>query len=153
MAKTVDVAPNEKIASTWGNEIRDRTCQVFSSVAERDAQWTAPPNGALCVTVDTNTLWRRIAGAWQNLQPFIYATETTVSTDAFGSFAVALPAGAKALTGHAQGAMSGFPMIMVRNADDQPAGASQLIFRAFNTAGAPFASTVITVSIIAVWTY
>lgn len=39
MTKTVDVAANEKIASVWGNEIRDRTIQVFASVAG------ATPNG------------------------------------------------------------------------------------------------------------
>lgn len=64
MTKTVDVAANEKIASVWGNEIRDRTIQVFASVAERDAQWPTAPNGAHCVTLDTYTVWQRRAGAW-----------------------------------------------------------------------------------------
>jgi hypothetical protein len=67
MTKTVDVAAGQKVASTWGNEIRDRTRQVFASVTERDAQWTTAPNGAECVTLDTGTTWYRLAGAWVNV--------------------------------------------------------------------------------------
>ena len=57
-------ADSNRVTSAWGNEIRDRTLQVFASVAERDAQWSAPPNGAEAITLDTNTLWLRRAGAW-----------------------------------------------------------------------------------------
>jgi hypothetical protein len=48
MTKTVDVAAGQKVASTWGNELRDRSCQVFASAAERDAQWPTAPVGAIC---------------------------------------------------------------------------------------------------------
>ena len=74
MAKTVDVAQGQQIASPWGNEIRDRTCQVFASAAERDAQWPTAPNGALCVTLDTNVLYRRIAGVWRAAPGTLYTS-------------------------------------------------------------------------------
>jgi hypothetical protein len=60
MTKTVDVAAGQKIASTWGNEIRDRSVQVFATPTERDAQWPNPPRGAVCVTVDTDSAWEAI---------------------------------------------------------------------------------------------
>lgn len=87
MTKTVDVAANQKIASTWGNEIRDRTRQVFSTPAERDAQWAAPPNGASCVTLDTGTTWQRIAGAWQGVLQD-RSGMVVVTTDAAGEIVV-----------------------------------------------------------------
>jgi hypothetical protein len=64
MTKTVDVAAGQKIASVYGNELRDRTLQVFATVAERDAQYATAPNGAICVTLDTNTMWKRAGGVW-----------------------------------------------------------------------------------------
>jgi len=55
----------------YGNNIRDRTIQQFATVAERDAQWpaTSAPNGAMCVTMDTYTLWQNRANAWQTFSP------------------------------------------------------------------------------------
>ena len=87
MAKTVDVAAGQKVASTWGNEVRDRTRQVFASVAERDAQWSAPPNGATCVTLDTGTTWNRLAGAWVGVLAD-RASMVVVTTDPAGEFVV-----------------------------------------------------------------
>ena len=66
MALTPDVAPDGPISTTWGNTIRNRTVQVFANNAERDS-WATPPNGALCVTIDTWTLWFRRTGAWQQM--------------------------------------------------------------------------------------
>jgi hypothetical protein len=63
MTKTVDVAAGQKVASTWGNEVRDRSLQVFATAAERDAQWPTAPVGAHCVTLDTNTVWLRITSS------------------------------------------------------------------------------------------
>lgn len=42
---------------------------VFASTAERDAVWPSPPNGSQCVTADSATAWRRIAGAWSSPMP------------------------------------------------------------------------------------
>jgi hypothetical protein len=95
MAKTVDVAAGQKVASTWGNEVRDRTCQVFATAAERDAQWVTPPNGALCVCLDSGAVMTRRGGRWE-----IAAVPSTVNTGNAGagsnfnntwSVAVALP--------------------------------------------------------------
>jgi hypothetical protein len=69
MGFTPNVVDDNIILAQWGNEVRDRTAQVFSTAAERDSQWAAPPNGAICVTLDTNTLWRRAAGAWVAQSP------------------------------------------------------------------------------------
>src|SRR5215471_11798280 len=61
-----DVASGQPIASVaWGNPVRDRTLQVFSSVADRDGSWGSPPVGAHCITTDTYTVWvRHVSGSW-----------------------------------------------------------------------------------------
>lgn len=64
MGFTNNVVDGNIILAAWGNEIRDRTAQVFATAAERDSQWAAPPNGALAVTLDTGRLWRRLAAKW-----------------------------------------------------------------------------------------
>ena len=64
MAYTPDVIDGAIIQTSWGNEVRNRTMQVFATNAERDAQWLTPPNGAHCVTLDTYSIWLRQAGAW-----------------------------------------------------------------------------------------
>jgi hypothetical protein len=63
------VYPDTDILDAWGNEIRDRTAQNFASATERDAQWPAPPNGALAYTVDFGILWLRRAGVWVQVYP------------------------------------------------------------------------------------
>lgn len=77
MAFTPNVVDGNVILAQWGNEVRDRTSQVFATAAERDAQWAAPPNGATCITLDTATQWRRLAGAWTAVQPGTVVTSTT----------------------------------------------------------------------------
>jgi len=69
MGFTANVVDGNIILAAWGNEIRDRTRQVFATAAERDSQWAAPPNGATCVTLDTATTWQRLGGAWTAVQP------------------------------------------------------------------------------------
>jgi hypothetical protein len=66
MAFTANVVDGNIILASWGNEIRDRTLQVFATVAERDSQWpsTVAPNGAHCVTLDTGSWWRNVAATW-----------------------------------------------------------------------------------------
>lgn len=77
MTKTPDVVPMTGITSAWGNEIRNRTVQVFATASERDAQWPSPPPGAHCVTTDTGTRWAYIGGGWRAL--------TQINTASFGS--------------------------------------------------------------------
>ena len=71
MGFTANVVDGNPILAAWGNEIRDRTLQVFATVAERDQQWPAAsaPAGAHCVTVDTMTRWQIKSGAWVNTTP------------------------------------------------------------------------------------
>lgn len=64
MGLTGNVVDGALIASAWGNEIRDRTLQVFQTVVERNAGWANPPDGAHCVTLDTYTMWQRRGGTW-----------------------------------------------------------------------------------------
>jgi hypothetical protein len=82
MALTTDVHPGDIVASPWGNEIRNRTMQVFASTAERDAQWVNPPNGAFCVVASgtDGTLYQRRAGAWSavHVQGLLSETDVTV---------------------------------------------------------------------------
>jgi hypothetical protein len=59
------VAPGQVIGSAWGNAAWDQSVNRFASAPDRDNQWTAPPNGALCYTLDTGALWIRRAGAWE----------------------------------------------------------------------------------------
>jgi len=66
MALTPDVTAGTIVQSTWGNQIRDRTVQVFATVAERNT-WAAPPAGAHCVTLDTLTRWIYTGTAWRSL--------------------------------------------------------------------------------------
>ena len=64
MGLTPTVVGGAFVMPTWGNEIRDRTLQVFQTTQERDAGWLSPPNAAHCITLDTYTTWVRKAGAW-----------------------------------------------------------------------------------------
>lgn len=69
MGFTANVVDGNIILAAWGNEVRDRTLQVFATEAERDAQWAAPPNGAHCVTADTYVIWVREGSAWVPVVP------------------------------------------------------------------------------------
>ena len=90
MALTANVVANTPITATWGNEIRNRTVQVFATSAERAAQWAAPPTGATSTLVDTpgvlwvynGTLWEPVNG----LGVLSYVEKTTNQT-AFGQTA------------------------------------------------------------------
>lgn len=58
-----------------------RSVPTFASTADRDAQYGAPPNGALALTLDTGTTWQRIAGAWRPLhKPWAAYTNPLVSS-------------------------------------------------------------------------
>jgi hypothetical protein len=66
MGLTSNVVGNTPILSSWGNEVRDRSVQVFANAAERTAQWTAPPTGAVSYLVDQpGLMWVFVAGAWK----------------------------------------------------------------------------------------
>ena len=63
MARTPDVVANEVIQAAWGNEVRDRSNQVFADTSELNT-WTSAPNGALAVDLALPRLHVRLGGAW-----------------------------------------------------------------------------------------
>ena len=63
-AGLVTVNPGDLITSQWGNLTYGQTNLAFASVADRNSQWTTPPEGAQCVTLDTGSPWIYRAGAW-----------------------------------------------------------------------------------------
>jgi hypothetical protein len=67
MALTPNVVPDELIESAWGNQIRDRTWQVFATKAELDALWPAAtaPSGAHAWTTTERLEWVRYGALWQ----------------------------------------------------------------------------------------
>lgn len=56
-------------AANVNSYLMDQAVPQFASPAARDTQWPAPPNGAMCVTVDTFTVWQRISGSWLAVAP------------------------------------------------------------------------------------
>lgn len=62
MGLTTSVVTGEIIESAWGNEIRDRTIQVFANVAERDL-WLAT-RGCWAFVTDTGNLYMHDGTAW-----------------------------------------------------------------------------------------
>lgn len=56
MGLTANVVANTPILSGWGNEIRDRTVQNFTSATQRSSQWPSPPDGAVSWLADINAL-------------------------------------------------------------------------------------------------
>lgn len=51
-------------ASNW--RIDPGTVPIFTDTTQRDTYWTSPPDGAMCVTADTNTVWKCKTGTWSN---------------------------------------------------------------------------------------
>jgi hypothetical protein len=74
------VNPGDEIQSVWGNTTYDQTMQVYASVTDRDSQWTAPHDGALAYTIDTQSAWLRRAGAWVLIVPPRYASIVSRTT-------------------------------------------------------------------------
>jgi hypothetical protein len=81
MARTPDVAPGALIESAWGNEIRDRTIQVFATEAEMQA-WAAPNGSYAAVAFGTDptdfVLWERRLNAWLGPQMWGVTVRGTV---------------------------------------------------------------------------
>ena len=74
MAKTPDVVDGAIIQTAWGNEIRNRTVQVFATTAERDSQWPTAPSGSMSVTTDTGALWRKVGTAWLLVDGLLFSS-------------------------------------------------------------------------------
>lgn len=63
MPLIADVVDGQTIQSAWGNQIRDRSCQRFSTLAELNSGWPAAENGAIAYTADGRQ-WLRHGGVW-----------------------------------------------------------------------------------------
>lgn len=81
MTRTPDVAPDQLIQSSWGNEIRDRSIQVFASASELNTSWSTAPNGSRAITLDTYRTYTRRGGVWQ---PDFAGGFVTATTNASG---------------------------------------------------------------------
>jgi len=66
------------IQSVWGQAVSEHVVQRFANEADRDAKWTSPPNGAVCITLDTNILWQHQSGGW------VYS-QTAIPNQAMGT--------------------------------------------------------------------
>lgn len=90
-------ASGAPIQSVWGQGVANAVIQVFGSVAERDTDWTSPPEGARCYITGTGREYMRVSGAWQTV-PIIIGGGATITPDAGGNgaftYARAFPAGA-----------------------------------------------------------
>jgi len=64
MPLTPNVLPGQPVASTWGNEIRDKSLQTFASKSNLDAEWPNAPDGSEALTLDNYRLWIRRGGRW-----------------------------------------------------------------------------------------
>jgi len=59
-------APGSAVNSAYHQSIANRVVHRFADVATRNTQWpaaTAGP-GAVCITLDTGTLWQVVGAAW-----------------------------------------------------------------------------------------
>lgn len=145
-------------ANLNGVTITDRrraigTVVAFASVAERDALWPSPPPGSVCVTLDSEILWRRINGAWINVHPLIQSADVLVTTDGFGNAAVSLPAGAKSISAVAIGSQLSYPHLFNLNTQDAPLGGSTVMFNVRDTAGNWVQNATITFTYVITYTY
>jgi hypothetical protein len=53
------------------------TVPWFATAAARDAAWPSPANGAMCSTLDTGLIWRRLAGVWRPWPDWGFVNATT----------------------------------------------------------------------------
>jgi hypothetical protein len=58
--------PGSPITSPWAQDTARKIVHTFPNVATRDA-WASPPDGAMCVTTDTDTLWQRKNAVWAQI--------------------------------------------------------------------------------------
>lgn len=92
------VAPGQTIASEWGNLVWDQSTQNFATTADRNTQWPAPLDGAICYTAAEKTWWVRVGGVWKPLfndwpsPPVWRATRPTTDSIAGGTWGTAVTA-------------------------------------------------------------
>jgi hypothetical protein len=112
MGLTSNVASGAPVTSAWGNEIRDRSVQVFDSAAQRTAQWTAPPEGAVSYLKDVDRLDFYTGTAWRPFGHLVQSGTTIVTTNASGDAVINYPTTFRAGT---------FPAVSVHTGDETQA--------------------------------
>lgn len=66
----------EVLAADFNNYVQNQVVPVFASTAERDAQWPAPPQGAMCVVLSVT--YQRVGSQWYPLLSRVaYISRTT----------------------------------------------------------------------------
>jgi hypothetical protein len=63
MPQKVWAVGEEVLATDFNTYVQQQIFATFPNVAARDT-WASPPNGAMCITTDTYTVWTRVSGAW-----------------------------------------------------------------------------------------
>ena len=76
------VAGEEMLAADLQSFIQEQTIPKFANPTARDAQWTSPANGSVCVCTDTNTMFQRIPGIWYT--PYARLARVVKSTTTTG---------------------------------------------------------------------
>jgi len=102
MARTPDVVDGNVISAGWGNQIRDRTRQVFTTKDELFA-WIAP-DGALGWVSQDGVAYTRNAGMWKPSGCLQWGGPVNVTT--FGDGNAAFP--------HAMDAMPSWALVQPR---------------------------------------
>lgn len=94
-----NVQPQQPIASTWGNTIRDRTVTVFDTTAQRDSQLPAPTAGMVCYVLADKHTYQHDGVGWHLRPGEIYATAVSTADGSSASTTlVQLPGTAIAFT-------------------------------------------------------
>jgi hypothetical protein len=69
------VVGEEVLAADFNAYLQQQVVSTFPNVAGRDA-WATAPDGAICVTTDTNTVWLRGVSDWKALIPWTQYLES-----------------------------------------------------------------------------
>lgn len=91
----------EVLAADFNTYMQNQVVPAFTGTAQRDTQWISPPDGAMCVTVDTGTRWQRVGSTWyrpnSTLARVVASAQVTgIGTggyDLTSTSAIAIPAG------------------------------------------------------------
>lgn len=75
------VQGEEVLAADFNSYVQNQLTPTFTGTAQRDAQWASPPNGAVCITVDTGAFWQRIGGVWYKPFSQLGYAQTTAATN------------------------------------------------------------------------
>jgi hypothetical protein len=104
MSGRIQVSPGQTIQSAqWGNIVFDQSVIPFLNAADRDAQWPAPKEGAVCYLLDVHRLYLYEPGGWQPVyraKAQRYSVSRSASNVAVGAYIdFGLPANTEYYTG------------------------------------------------------